>query len=99
MSSEPRITKRDRQPGRDPRLLINIFRKAQMTTKPKRGGKRTGAGRPVTDAGTLPARQFGRVNDADWQALQEAFAGVGFVRWALPTLLAKALREKRKAER
>jgi len=70
-----------------------------MKTKPKRGGKRSGAGRPVTDAGTLPARQFGRVNDADWHTLQEAFADVGFVRWALPTLLAKALREKRKAER
>ena len=66
--------------------------------KPKRGGKRSGAGRPVTDAGTLPARQFGRVNDADWQTLQEAFAGVGFVKWALPTLLAKAMREKRKAQ-
>ena len=70
--------------------------KTTMTTKPKRGGKRSGAGRPVTDAGTLPARQFGRVNDADWQTLQEAFAAVGFVRWALPTLLKKAMREKKR---
>ena len=64
-------------------------------TKPKRGGKR---GRPVTDAGTLPARQFGRVNDADWQTLQEAFADVGFVKWALPTLLKKARKQKTKTD-
>lgn len=62
--------------------------------KTKRGGKRPGAGRPVT-TGKTPARQFGRVGDADWQELKAAFAGVGFVAWALPALLKMARKQKR----
>lgn len=44
-----------------------------------------------------PARQFGRVSDADWQMIRQACerAGMGLVEWALPTLLAKAKREAR----
>ena len=61
--------------------------------KTKRGGKRPGAGRPAT-TGKTPARQFGRVPEAEWQQLQAAFSGIGFVAWALPMLLALAAKAK-----
>ena len=68
-----------------------------MTEKPARG-------RPATDRGAYnpnPARQLGRVSDEDWTELKQAAdaAGKSFTEWALPTLLAKARREKKKADR
>jgi hypothetical protein len=47
-----------------------------------------------------PARQFGRVADSDWSEIKEACetAGQSLVAWALPVLLAKARRERKKRE-
>jgi hypothetical protein len=64
-------------------------------------GKRQG--RPATERGAYnpnPARQLGRVSDEDWSELKQAAdaAGKSFTEWALPTLLAKARREKKKAK-
>lgn len=55
-------------------------------------------GRPPTERGAYnhnPARQFGRISDADWQELKAAAeaAGLSMVKWALPDLLRKARRE------
>jgi hypothetical protein len=58
-------------------------------TEPKKRG------RPPTERGAYnpnPARQLGRVGDAEWKTLQEAArkAGLPFTRWAVPILLAAA---------
>jgi alpha-beta hydrolase superfamily lysophospholipase len=58
-------------------------------TEPKKRG------RPPTERGAYnpnPARQLGRVSDAEWKTLQEAAraAGLPFTRWAVPILLAAA---------
>ena len=58
-------------------------------------------GRPATERGAYnpnPARQLGRVSDEDWSELKEAAeaAGKTFTEWALPMLLSKARREKKK---
>ncbi len=58
-------------------------------------GKR---GRPATERGAYnpnPARQLGRVSDADWEALKAAAAkrGESFTAWALGVLLKAAKRE------
>lgn len=55
-------------------------------------------GRPPTERGAgnyLPARQFGRISDEDWQELKAAAeaAGLSMVEWCLPDLLRKARRE------
>lgn len=45
-----------------------------------------------------PARQLGRVPDAEWNEIQEAVAASGLdslVAWAVPALLKKARREKK----
>jgi hypothetical protein len=59
-------------------------------------------GRPATERGAYnpnPARQFGRVSDADWSEIKEACdaAELSLVAWGLPVLLAKARREKKKS--
>ena len=58
-------------------------------------------GRPATERGAYnpnPARQLGRVSDEDWAELKAAAeaAGKSFTEWALPALLAKARRERKK---
>ena len=63
-------------------------------SKPKRG-------RPATERGAYnpnPARQFGRVSDADWQEIRNAceLSGLSLVQWALPMMLKKAKREAQK---
>lgn len=59
------------------------------------------AGRKPTERGAYnphPARQLGRVSDADWSTLKEAAerAGMTFTEWAVPALLKKARREASK---
>jgi len=46
-----------------------------------------------------PARQFGRVSESDWSEIKAACeaAGLSLVAWALPAMLAKARKERRKA--
>lgn len=61
-------------------------------------------GRPRKDEDDkfkTPARQFGRVSDSDWELIKEAceLSGMSLVSWALPTLLAKARREKSQREK
>jgi hypothetical protein len=56
-------------------------------------------GRPEKPEGEkykTPARQLGRVPDAEWNEIQEAVAaaGISLVAWAVPALLKKARREK-----
>lgn len=57
-------------------------------------------GRPEKALGEhyrTPARQLGRVPDAEWNEIQEAVSASGLdslVAWAVPTLLKKARREK-----
>ena len=65
--------------------------------------KKLKRGRPATERGAYnpnPARQLGRVSDADWDALRAACeaAEMSLVAWALPTLLAKARREAKKRQ-
>lgn len=62
-------------------------------TKKKEGAK---IGRPPQVGGETPARQLGRVSDEEWAEIREACeaAKMSLVQWALPTLLAKARREK-----
>lgn len=55
-------------------------------------------GRPATERGAYnpnPARQLGRVSDADWETLKAAAAkrGESFTAWALGVLLKAAKRE------
>jgi len=55
-------------------------------------------GRPASERGAYnpnPARQLGRVNEAEWNEIKAACeaAGLSLVAWALPTLLKKARRE------
>ncbi len=62
--------------------------------------KKPQRGRPATKRGAynpLPARQFGRISDDDWNELKEAAddAGQSMVEWALPSLLRKARRESK----
>lgn len=57
-------------------------------------------GRPPKPPGekwATPARQLGRVSDADWEVLQEAAAAKGqtFTAWAVAVLLAAAKRQKK----
>lgn len=68
---------------------------AWLESKPKRG-------RPATDRGAynpIPARQFGRVSDADWSEIKAACeaAGQSLVAWGLAALLAKARKQKKKS--
>jgi hypothetical protein len=56
-------------------------------------------GRPATDRGAYnpnPARQLGRVSDADWQTLRAAAESSGqtFTQWAVGTLLRAARKQK-----
>jgi hypothetical protein len=58
-------------------------------------------GRPATERGAYnphPPRQLGRVSDEDWAGLKAAAesAGKSFTEWALPVLLAKARRDRKK---
>ena len=60
--------------------------------------KKQKQGRPATERGAYnpnPARQLGRVPDAEWDEIKAACeaAGLSLVAWALPTLLRKARRE------
>lgn len=60
-------------------------------------------GRPATERGAynpLPARQFGRIGDDDWNEIKAACdaAGQSLVEWGLPALLKKARREKKTSE-
>lgn len=61
-------------------------------------GMKSKRGRPATERGAYnpnPARQLGRVSDADWQTLKAAAAkrGETFTAWAVRVLLAAAKRE------
>lgn len=63
--------------------------------------KKPARGRRPTDRGAYnpnPARQLGRVSDADWALLKEAAeaAGKTFTEWAVPALLKLAARETKK---
>ena len=62
-------------------------------TKKKENAK---IGRPPQEGGPTTARQLGRVSDEDWAEIRAACeaAEMSLVAWALPTLLAKARREK-----
>ena len=54
--------------------------------------------KPPEDRYKTPARQLGRIPDAEWREIQDAVAASGLdslVSWALPTLLKKARREKK----
>lgn len=65
-----------------------------MTDEEKKRGRPE---KPEGEKYKTPARQLGRVPDAEWNELQEAVAASGlesFVAWAVPTLLKKARREK-----
>lgn len=60
-------------------------------------------GRKPTERGAYnpnPARLFGRISDKDWQKIKEACeaSGQSLVAWALPVLLAKAEREKKRRD-
>lgn len=66
--------------------------------------KKSKLGRPATERGAYnpnPARQLGRVSEEDWSEIKAACeaAGLSLVSWALPTLLAKARRERAKHDR
>lgn len=54
--------------------------------------------KPEGEKYVTPARQFGRVGEDDWNEIKEAVeaAESSLVAWALPTLLAKARREKKR---
>ena len=61
-------------------------------------------GRPATERGAYnpnPVRAIGRVSEEDWAEIKAAHeaAGVSLVAWVVPTLLAKARRERKKLDR
>lgn len=60
--------------------------------QPKRGRPE----KPEGEKYKTPARQLGRVPDAEWNEIQEAVSasGLSLVAWAVPALLKKARREK-----
>lgn len=81
-------------------LLLTFVRIVDMGNDRKPKAK---VGRPPTERGAYNPNQnrfFGRIDDERWAELREACesADMSMIEWALPVLLRKARREKRKRE-